>query len=193
MEELTLTDTLELLNMYILHVRALKNFYSTKKVKCRYPNFPEDISENIVKFLIEDTEGIKCKRLKTKGDLITSENKHLEVKCFTSLGPSSFGPNEAWDVIYFLDAQDFLNGNFILHKVNLSNSSSTFQSIPLNSRQTYGDQCKQKRRPRISFENLQRHIRGHTTTIFNGNVPEHLSRLCIEKNLQELTINNSAI
>jgi hypothetical protein len=38
-----------------------------------------------------------------------------ECKCFTSDGPLSFTPSSNWDVIYFLDARDWLNDNFILY------------------------------------------------------------------------------
>ena len=191
MEELTLANTLELLGMHLKHINALKSFYEGKKVKFRYPNFPEDISENIVKYLIEDIEKISCKRLKVKGDLITSDNKQVEVKCFTSSGPSSFGPNESWDVIYFLDGKDFANGNFTLYKVNLSNTSTEFHSIPINSKQTYGNQCKENRRPRMAFHEMRKHIQQYVTIIFQGNLQYHFNTVCLEKTLKNLNLNKN--
>lgn len=191
MEELTLTQTLELLELHINYITALKTFYENKKVKFRLPNFPEDISENIVKYLIDDIESISCRRLKTKGDLISTDNKQVEVKCFTSSAPSSFGPNEAWDILYFLDAKDFINRNFTLYKVNLSNTSTEFQNIPISSKQTYGNQCKEKRRPRMIFSDMRKHIDDHVTLLFNGNVKNHFDNVSIEKSLEKLTLNKN--
>ena len=51
-KELNFQDTIKLLNIYVNYVKNIKNFYDGKIVKFRLPNFPEDISEIIVKHII---------------------------------------------------------------------------------------------------------------------------------------------
>ena len=185
MSELSLEETIKLLDIHVKYVSKLLDFYGGKQVKHRLPNYPEDISENLVKHLIANIEGISCSRQKKVGDLLTNENKRIEVKCYTSTGPSSFGPNEQWDVIYFLDAQNFINGEYKLYKVNLKNTDEKFRKIPMNKTETYGDQCEQKRRPRISFEELRKHITNEVCEIFNGNIHLHAEVVKAQKQQEE--------
>jgi hypothetical protein len=186
---MTLEETIELLHIYNKYVASIELFYKNKKSKFRLPNFPEDISENIVKHLINIYEGVSCKREKTKGDLITTDsNEQIEVKCFTSDGPSSFGPNECWSMLYFLDAKGFFNGKFKLYKVNLSNTSNEFKGIPMNKTQTYEDQCRQKRRPRIAFKSLHKYVSEHVSVVFEGNVFDLVQQSDVEKGMQKLSI-----
>jgi hypothetical protein len=77
------------------------------------PCIPEDISENIVKQIIrnklnDSTSSWNCKR-----GLYSQEGfKNVNVyERRTSFVHSSSN----WDVIYFLDARDWLNDNFILY------------------------------------------------------------------------------
>jgi len=135
------------------------------------PNFPE-ISENIVKYIVEYKTGNIPIWKPGKGDLICN-GKRLEVKCFTSNGPSSFGPTEEWDELYFLDATDYENKNFKCYKISLSNTE--FSYIKINSSETYKDQCAQKRRPRISFN------------IISGQIPKEKINLLFEGNFDILS------
>ena len=101
---------------YVLQRKEL-----SKKVgiKFRLPSIPEDISENIIKFIIhkngDNTSTWQC----GSGDLSSDVEGKQECKCFTSDGPISFTPSSSWDVIYFLDARGWINDNFALYKVNL--------------------------------------------------------------------------
>jgi hypothetical protein len=121
-KELSWTDTLSSLNLYI------NNYIESKKLHpdCRTQNFPDYISENITKFIINKIQNLKTSQnskepvgffncINSKiGDLeIINDNEviKVEVKCFTSKGPSSFGPKEKWNLLYFLDATDFINYN----------------------------------------------------------------------------------
>ena len=73
--------------------------------KRRNENFPSDISENIVKFAIYKKYGVMPCWDTDKGDIVINKNnilKQIEVKGFMSVGPSSFGPKEMWDWIYFV-------------------------------------------------------------------------------------------
>lgn len=96
----------------ISRLNAYKNYYQSALLhsKIRKPNFPEDISENIIKNFI----GESCNWDTKVGDLFCQNDGKIEVKCFSSDGPISFGANEKWDLLYILDSKDFMNGNFIL-------------------------------------------------------------------------------
>jgi hypothetical protein len=75
-------------------------------------------------------------------------------------------------VIYFLDARDWLNDNFILHRVALKRTSDEWKAIKVNSTQCFNDQCLAGRRPRITWTQLYPQIAAHTTTVFNGKFDE---------------------
>ena len=111
------------------------------KLPIRCPNMPEDISENIAKFIIRGREGKNIKWSKAigqSGDLYDcDEEKQLEVKTFMSDGPISFGPKEVWDIIYFQDARDILENKFILYCLPYSNISELWRNIKVNSTDTF--------------------------------------------------------
>ena len=80
--------------------------------KRRNENFPSDVSENIAKLVIAKKYGIMPCWDTDKGDIIIKKKdifKQIEVKGFISCGPSSFGPHESWDLLYFVDGQDIIN------------------------------------------------------------------------------------
>ena len=125
-------------------------------VKVRLPSIPEDISENIVKNIIHNKLNDKTSRWDCKkGDLESQKEGKQECKCFTSNGPLSFTPSSEWDVIYFLDARNWLkNDIFILYKISLKRTSTQWKNIKVSKTQTFEDQTKQGRRPRITWEFL---------------------------------------
>lgn len=137
------------------------------KKKIRNPNFPSEISENIVKFVIAGKYKIMPCWDIDSGDLILL-NKRVEVKGFMSTGPSSFGPTEKWDMIYFVDATEFSKKKFKVYEIFLSNDCKTWSSIRVNKAQTYENQCKQGRRPRISFNEIKKQIPENCKLIFDG-------------------------
>ena len=150
----TYTEDL-LKEQYILHKTYVNERTNTTKkigVKVRLPCIPEDISENIVKQIIrnklnDETSSWDCK----KGDLYSQKEGKQECKCFTSDGPLSFTPSSEWDIIYFLDARLWLNNKFILYRIPLKRTSIEWKNIKVNKTQTFEDQTKQGRRPRITW------------------------------------------
>ena len=147
----------------------------------RLPVIPEDITENMVKHILHNLSGefqdktsMWTKSFKSKqkitGDLISKKENIQECKCFSSDGPISFGPTEKWDVIYFLDAREWLNDNFVLWRVPLSNSAPEWKSTILNKskNESFETQSAQGRRPRINWDGLYPQISKHTTKIFDG-------------------------
>jgi hypothetical protein len=104
----------------------------------RQENMPEDITENMVKFIIrrEDPTVVWSKCVGKNGDLCSDTMKSIEVKSFTSNGPCTFGPNKKFDVIYFLDLRNMLHNRIILFKMNLTNNSPEWKNLKMNKPQT---------------------------------------------------------
>ena len=144
--------------------------------KIRNPNFPSDISENIAKFAIFKKYGIMPCWDNPKGDIVIKKNnifKQIEVKGFMSKGPSSFGPTEAWDILYFIDGQDIKNKNFKVYEIKLSNKNEIFRNIPLSKGENYGDIADSGRRPRGCFyETFKPKLEDHCNLIFDGHISE---------------------
>jgi hypothetical protein len=171
MTEDAYTETL-LKEQYALHKTYVNGRINTTKkigVKVRLPCIPEDISENIVKIILRNklkdlTSRWDCK----KGDLQSEKEGKQECKCFTSDGPPSFTPSSDWDVIYFLDARNWLNDKFTLYRVCLKRTSAEWKNIKISKTQTFEDQTKQGRRPRITWESLQPQISSYCNKVFEG-------------------------
>ena len=152
---------------YVSKISQLKLIYP----KFRMPNFPSEISENLVKYIIQFKYGFlpTWKDGKDTGDL-RYDGQLFEVKCFSSDGPSSFGPNERWDHLFFLDATNYIKKIFKCYKININNQQFG-QVIHVNSTETYFDQCQNGRRPRISFDNICQQIpRDNIELVFDGHI-----------------------
>lgn len=147
-------------------LRQRINAYKILHVSCglndniRRPNFPEDISENIVRFHIGDT----CAWRDGPGDLYCSHNGKIEVKCFTSDGPISFGPKEDWDELYVVDAREFYRDKYTIHRIKCSSNDPDWMLMSVNNKQTFRDQIKQKRRPRMSPSRLLSEMKKYIET-----------------------------
>lgn len=139
-----------------------------KKKIIRRPPFPEDISENLVR-LVQKNCDWNC----DTGDLLSSDGKKFEVKCFSSQGPLSFGPTAKWDILFVVDAMDFIENNkFKVYKIDLSHTDEDFRSIPMNKNknETMGRQRDQGRRPHINPKPFLNHVDEFKTIIFDGNI-----------------------
>jgi len=139
----------------------LKKHDPTKKY--RRPNFPEIVSEYIA-YLIRSQYDKTCTRYVKSGDL-NSKGKKLEIKCFASNGPISFGPTEAWDVMYLIDARKQPTIEILVFEN--SNTSLEWQTIMINKKETFGTQSGAGRRPRISPESLISQIKLKNIGTFN--------------------------
>lgn len=157
--------------------KILNNNNNLNIKKIRNENFPSDISENIAKFAI-------CKKYKIMpnwdikpGDLrIDKKNVptlKLEIKGFMSTGPSSFGPTEKWDRLYFVDCRNHLSFIFVVYEINLKNDSDKFKNISISKTETYHEVCKKKKRARASFFNIIKpQLQDHCKIIFDGHISE---------------------
>lgn len=134
----------------------------------RFPSIPEDISENLIKFILHRTHDPTSRWDTKTGDLFSTKEGKQECKCFTSVGPISFTPHSDWDVIYFLDATQWLKDHFILYRIPLRMSSPEWMSVQINRRQTYRDQSDQGRRPRIGWLPLYSQMKAYCEKIAEG-------------------------
>jgi len=170
-EEPNMSNIISVLDGYITYSNCIEKIKDTFN-SLRMPNFPEFVSENLAKFIIQSTLNISPCWKNGTGDLECS-GKKFEVKCFTSTGPSSFGPEEKWDELFFLDATDYINKNFICYRVKMTHTE--FKSVRVNSTQLFGEQCLQGRRPRLSFKQLNDQLpEGKIDVLFKGNINDIL-------------------
>lgn len=174
-----LKDRLEAFLACCRQVIAFKAKYGVRGV--RMPIMDEDISENIIKFIIQFTLGDKScawtksiakENSKIAGDLTSATSGAIECKCFTSDGPISFGPTEKWNEIYFLDARSVLDGRIVVWRVPLANTAPEWRAIKINKAQTFADQCEQSRRPRIVWESLFLQIAATAVKVFEGTMED---------------------
>jgi hypothetical protein len=145
------------------------SFLIQSKIKIRLPNFPEHISESIVKFVIHYSGDMSVSKMMS-GDLVSITSGKQECKSFMSNGPISFSPTGEWNVIYFLDAREWINDRYIVYKVNLSNHSEYWKNIKVNHTQTFEAQCVEKRRPRITWKSLYPQIEEFCEKIFDNSI-----------------------
>ena len=159
------------LDTYVSTAEIIK----TTGLPIRHQNPPEDVTENMAKFIIQNYDNDPtCKWAKSighVGDLYSekySTEYPPEVKALTSDGPSSFGPEKKFSVIYFLDMRQWLNDIFILWRVNLTSEASEWKGMKMNKTQTFEDQCLQGKRPHISWDNIYPQITDHCVKVYEG-------------------------
>jgi hypothetical protein len=171
-DDFTLDILKKYLNTYIKYNKILsKQNKKLSKKKIRMPNFPSEISENIVKFIILKTKNI-CPTWYTKSGDLCLLDKKIEVKGFRSSGPTSFGPTEKWDILYFIDCTNYINKKFKIYEIMLSNKDKRWKNIKVNKEETLKDQSKQKRRPRLKFQSIKEQLGKHCKLIFNGSIDQ---------------------
>jgi len=155
---------------------------------------PSDISENIVKFTFYVNYGVWL-NWNGKGDLHLPFEiceptrrgyrtkkivlRQIEVKALISDGPSSFGPTESWDWIYFVDMRKFMTENiFSVYECRQSNTSPLIRTMSLkNNGETFETQAMMGRRPRDTFDNIRTHLGDECKLVFSGSLEELLSRV----------------
>jgi len=150
---------------YVQEKISISKKYNNRTI--RNSGIPEYISENIIKFAIQKQGDNSVYWNCEKGDLVSDVSGKLECKCFTSNGPISFSPSSGWDKIYFLDARQWLKDKYTIYEVELKYSSNEWGEIMLNKTETFRDQCKQKRRPRIQWDKLYPQISSYCKVIFD--------------------------
>lgn len=136
--------------------------------RIRQPNFPEVISEYIAKIYYTQKYN-KSVEFGETGDLIVNPDKQkIEVKAFTSKGPTSFGPTETWNKLMFIDARLFKKKRFKIYIIDLQNDCKKWKNLKMNHKETFEDQCLSKRRPRIKFNKIKEVLKDDVQLIFDG-------------------------
>lgn len=139
-------------NLYLAYNTEVSLLKQIDVRRVRQANFPECVSEYVVYRVLHHADDQVCREV-TVGDL-TLANAKLEVKC-TQRGPISFGPTEAWEKLYILQVKR-VNADyaFDLYCIDLPNTSAEWKAVKVSRRQTFEDQAKQGRRPRIQLSQL---------------------------------------
>ena len=68
-----------------------------------------------------------------------------------------------------MDGKDTLNYRYKVYEIKHKNKSELWKSLKINKDETYENQCRQKRRPRINFHKIQNHFQDKCKLIFCGN------------------------
>jgi len=168
---MTLDNVIEYIKGYnkLLRVQEEVNQRLTIK-KIRKINYPSEITENIAKFAISKKYNIMGDWDIKPGDLNVL-TKQIEVKGgFIENGPPTFGPDEKWDWIYFVDCAETYNMKYKVYEIKKSNID--FHSLKVNRTETFGDHCNQGRRPRIVFSSIKEQFRESVKLIFDGYISE---------------------
>lgn len=136
--------------------------------KTRRNGLPEHISENMIKFILLHHLGVKTTWDCKIGDLYSTTEGVIECKSFTSDGPTSFGPKQKWDRIYFLDARKWLEDELVLYEVPYSNTDPLWTTMPVSKTQTKADQADENRRPRANWRLLSAHLGDKCKVVYSG-------------------------
>ena len=135
----------------------------------RLPNIPAGVSENVALQVLQKQGDNSCTRITKTGDLFSKKYGKIEIKCFSSIGPSSFGPTCTWNKICFVDATEWLDNKYIIYRVNLSDSTDEWKNVKMNREETFGDKCEKGQRPRMAWENIRKQIDPrHIDILFDG-------------------------
>ncbi len=148
-------------------------FLQETGIPFRKPNLPEDITENILKYVVINHENdltcVWCRLIGLPGDLNSLKQGVLESKSFTSPGPSSFGAKKKFNAIYFIDMREWLNDLIIIWKVSLTHDSDEWKGIKMNEEETNEQQCEKNIRAHISWENIKSQLpKEKVSEIYNG-------------------------
>lgn len=185
----------KLLNIYLQNYK--NTILEQKKIniilnkrKIRMSNFPESISENIVKFAIFKKYNIMPNWDTSVGDLeidLIYKKYKIEVKGGLDLskGPSSFGPNAKWDIIYFIDAKNMLENIFTIYEIKLSNNSLMWKNLEVSKDVLWKDFIKTGKRPRFNFNIIKNQLPNcKINKIFEGNLNELDPKILSSNNFQ---------
>lgn len=137
------------LNEHLIHCqfRRYKNI--------RITNLSEIVSENMIRLWANKHDFILVSgKTGDLYDLLT--NKRVEIKSFQSEGPTSFGPKEQWDILFFLGVLN--EGSKIIVQVIDANMNS-FKEMKINKNETFGIQQEKGKRPRIVNSQMVQYIK----------------------------------
>lgn len=168
-----------------LQYEAIKKFQEERKKVEKGVSLPADISESIVQFIL-NKKGDKTCRKASKGDLVSDIEGVLQVKSFTSDGPTSFGAKTYWDVIYFLDGREWkVNDRYRLYRIAVASDDPRWRGLYFTESKTFGEMVespvdrddKKKHtpvRPRCSFEKIRTQLGNLCEMVYEGDINDIL-------------------
>lgn len=154
-DKMTEDATRFLMSMFVDNAKREIEFTERFGLKHRREGMSAELSENIIKYAIRRLGDATCTWACEVGDLYSDVEKVQECKSFTSTGPTSFGPHQKWDVIYFLDARGALEDKLVIWRIGLPSTHEFWTTLPVNKKQTKADQAGEDRRPRQQWSVIQ--------------------------------------
>lgn len=171
----------------------ISKFNKENNCKIRLSGFSEVLSENMIKFFLIENNSLDCVNSPIGGDLlIRQDDKCLKVecKCFTSEGPMSFGPTEAWDILMILDATLYKENKYTLYRINLANTDKEWENLKITNDKTFKDAIANKNnRPHFSFKFVKEQLKNFTEVLANKKTFDEIINKNKENELTELTKN----
>ena len=156
---LTLNDVRCMIDFYKLEYQFRKILYATRKIKTFINRpFPPDVSENLVKFYVQQVEQRECIwTVDANHDLfLPATNRKLEVKAFNNVNEQvTFTCSQDFDVLYVLDCRNFFTDKYNLHIFSFSSSEMGGMEIGIDSLATR-QLNEEKRTVRVSLKRLMK-------------------------------------
>ena len=127
----------QLISLYKNEHVVRKSLYSSHNIlpfSCR--PFPNDVSENIVRYFVEEVEELDCLwTVKENHDLfLPATGRKLEVKAFTNDSEQiSFTCTQDFDILYVLDCRGFSLDKYILHIFNFSSNEMKEMEVGMDA------------------------------------------------------------
>ena len=161
------TQTYDNLNIFLdSYIQFTDSMKSLSEFPINCPKFPNKISEYLVIYALFKKYNMAA-HFNIKQNIILGKKK-IRVKGFSSFAPSSFGKNEEWDYLYFVDCRNYKKKNFSIWEIKLSNNHPKWKSIMVNKTDTYMDKCNQKKPIRASFLNIVQQLSQDCSCIYTG-------------------------
>jgi hypothetical protein len=177
------------------YIKDIENICEKYNCKIRSIGFSGELSENLIKYALIEQCSLDCINSQIGGDLLTKKNDKwvkIECKCFTSIGPMSFGPTENWEILIILDAILYKENKFTIYKINLSNTSEEWQNLKITQNKTFKEAIKNKNnRPHFSFDILKKALNNKYIEVLakNKSIEELINFTKESSDLNELTNN----
>lgn len=144
----------------------------------RNPGFPSEISEFMALKVLSRKWNIPEKKfIVGKSADIILDNKKIEVKCFSSDAPVSFGSNQSWSYLILIDAKKYVNDSYFVYLVPHCNNSSVIKNIKINKSESFGDFYGTRIRPRIKPDNLLLQLGTNKQLIAKGGMTDLIGKL----------------
>lgn len=108
-------------NIYRTYAESRRISSIIYNLKYQEPIMPNDVSDNIIKFIIRQFSGQLCYSTKT-GQIFSAKFGRIECKTITHIKKEviTFLNGETLDTVCFLDLRNWLDNRFILYIANVS-------------------------------------------------------------------------